>query len=57
MEKGIRKLQKKFDRDPTVGSKVIALSKRHSIHARPDLIIAEYRFHTHSMEKAIRKFQ
>jgi len=40
-----------------VGSKVIALSKRHSSHARLDLIIAEYRFLTHSMEKAIRKFQ
>jgi len=40
-----------------VGSKVISLSNRHSSHARPDLIIAEYRFLTHSMEKAIRKFQ
>jgi hypothetical protein len=55
MEKGIRKLQLKFDRDPTVGSKVMALSNRPSSLGRPDLIITEYRFLIHSMEKGIRK--
>jgi hypothetical protein len=39
MEKGIRKLQYEFDRDPTVGSKVMAISNRYSSLARPDLII------------------
>jgi hypothetical protein len=104
MEKCIRKLQKKFDPDPTVGSKIIAfrtvhlawldqtsssssidssstpwksasgnsskslmaiqrsmeiygLSNRPSSLARPDLIIIEYRFLIHSMEKCIRKLQ
>jgi len=28
MQKSIRKLQKEFDRDPTVASKVMAVSKR-----------------------------
>jgi hypothetical protein len=49
MEKGIRKLHQKFDRDPTVESKVMALSNRYSSLARPDLIITEYRFLIHSM--------
>jgi hypothetical protein len=57
VEKGIRKLQQKFDRDPTVGSKVIALSNRPSSLARPDLIITEYRCLMHSMEKGVRKLQ
>jgi hypothetical protein len=29
MQKGIRKLQKEFDRDPTVGSKVMTISNRY----------------------------
>jgi hypothetical protein len=37
VEKGIRKLQYEFDRDPTVGSKVMAISNRYSSLARPDL--------------------
>jgi len=41
MEKSIRKLQKKIDRDPTVGSKVIALPNRPSSLAGPDHIITE----------------
>jgi hypothetical protein len=49
MEKSIRKLHEKFDRDPTVGSKVMALSNRYSSLARPDLIITKYRFLIHSM--------
>jgi hypothetical protein len=57
MPKHIRKLQLKFDRDPTVGSKVMAFSNRYSSMARPHVIINEYRFHIHHMEKGIRKHQ
>jgi hypothetical protein len=57
MEKGFRKLQEEFDRDPTVGSKVMAISNRYSSMARPDVNITEYRFLIHHMEKSIRKHQ
>jgi len=57
MQEGIRKLQKKFDHDATVGSKVIALSNRLSSLARPDLIMNENRFLIHCMEKGILKLQ
>jgi hypothetical protein len=57
MQKGIRKFQKELDRDPTVGSKVMAISNRYSSLARPDLFITEYRFLIHSMQKGIRKLQ
>jgi hypothetical protein len=57
MQKGIRKLQQEFDRDTTVESKVLALSNRYSSLARPDLVINEYRFVIHSMEKGIPKLQ
>jgi hypothetical protein len=57
MPKDIRKLQLQFDRDTTVGSKVMAISNRFSSLARPDLIITEYPFLIHSMEKGIRKLQ
>jgi hypothetical protein len=57
MEKGIRKLQEVFARDPTVGSKVMAISNRYSSLERPALIITEYRFLIHSMQKGIRKVQ
>jgi len=57
MEKGIRKLQEEFDRDPTVGSKVMAISNRYSSMARREVIITEYRFLIHHMEKSIRKHQ
>jgi len=57
MQKSIPKLQLEFDRDPTVGSKVMAVSKRYSSLARPDLITTEYRFVIHSMEKGIQKLQ
>jgi len=57
MEKGIRKLQQAFDRDPMVGSKVMAISNRYSSMARPGLIITEYRFVIHLMEKGIRKLK
>jgi len=57
MPKDIRKLQLQFDRDPTVGSKVMAFSNRYPILERPDRIINEYRFLIHSMPKDIRKLQ
>jgi hypothetical protein len=57
MQKSIPKLQKEFHRDPTVASKVMAISNRHSSLTRPGLIITEYRFVIHSMEKGIRKHQ
>jgi len=57
MPKDIRKLKLKFDRDPTVGTKVMAISNRYSSVARPDLIITEYRFLIHSMEMGIQKLQ
>jgi hypothetical protein len=46
-----------FERDPTVGSKVMTLSNRPSSLLQPDLIIIEYQFLIHSMEKGIRKLQ
>jgi len=57
MPKDIRKLQLQFDRDPKVGSKVMAISNRYSNLARSDLIITEYRFVIHSMQKGIPKLQ
>jgi hypothetical protein len=57
MEKSIRKLKLKFDRDQMAGSKVIAPSNRPSSLAPPDLIITEYLFLIHSMEEGIRKLQ
>jgi len=35
----------------------MAISNRYSSMARPDVIITEYRFFIHFMEKGIRKFQ
>jgi hypothetical protein len=57
MPKDIRKLQLKFDRDSTVGSKVMAFSNCYSNLAQSDLIITEYRFLIHSMQKGIRKLR
>jgi len=57
MPKDIQKLQLKFDRDPTIGSKVMAISNRYSSLARSDLIITDYRFLIHSMQKGMRKVQ
>ena len=57
MQKAIRKIQKEFDRDPMVGSKVMAISNRYSSLAQPDLKITEYPFLIHSVEKGIRKLQ
>jgi len=55
MEKGLQKLRKKFDRDPTIWSKVMVLMNRYSSLARPDLLLTEYQIHIHYMEKGIRK--
>jgi len=49
--------QVKFDRYPTVVSKVMALTNRYSSLARPDLLLTEYWFHIHYMEKGIRKLR
>jgi len=57
MEKSIQKLQLKIDRDPTVGSQVMALPNCPSSLARADIIITKYGFLIHSMEKGIRKIQ
>jgi hypothetical protein len=38
-----------------VGSKVIAFTNRYSSLAQPDLLLTEYRFHIHYMEKDIQK--
>jgi hypothetical protein len=55
MEKGIRKLQNKFYRDPTVRSKVLALLNCYFSLAGQDVLLNEYRFHMHSIENGIRK--
>jgi hypothetical protein len=55
MEKGLRKLTKNFDRDPTIGSKVMVLMNRYSSLARPDLLLTEYRIHIRYRENSIRK--
>jgi len=55
MEKGLRKLRKNFDCDPTIGSKVMVLMNRYSILARPHLLLTEYRIHIRYMKKGIRK--
>jgi len=55
MEKGLRKLMKNFDRDPTIGSKVMVLMNRYSSLARPDLLLTEYRIHIRYMENGIQK--
>jgi hypothetical protein len=54
MEKGLRKLTKNFDRNPTIGSKVMVLMNRYTSLARPDLL-TEYRIHIRYMENGIRK--
>ena len=57
MPKDIQKLQLQFDHDPTVGSKVMAISNRYSSLERPDLIIIEYPFLILSVGKGILKLQ
>jgi hypothetical protein len=57
MQKGIQKLKLDFDRDRTVASKVMAISNRLSSLARPDLVITEYGFLIHSMQKGIQKLK
>ena len=44
-----------LDRDLMVESKLIAFTNRSSSLARPDVLLTEYRFHIHYMEKGIRK--
>ena len=44
-------------RDPTVRSKLMALSNRYSSLALPDLHLTEYVFDIHSMDNGIRKLK
>jgi hypothetical protein len=55
IKKGLGKLLYNFYRDPTVRSKVIALTNRYSSLVGPNLLLNEYRLHIHYKEKCIRK--
>jgi hypothetical protein len=55
MKTCVRKLFYNFEGDPTVGSKVRALSNRYSGLERRDLRLTEYRFHIYSKENSVRK--
>jgi hypothetical protein len=53
LEKCLRKLRQNFDRDLTIGLKVMSRLTYYSCLARPDLLINEYWFHIHYMEKGL----
>jgi len=55
MEKGLPKTPVKFWSRSNGGSKVMARSNRYSCLARPDLVLTEYGFHIHYIEKGIHK--
>jgi hypothetical protein len=55
MKTCVRKLFHNFEGDPTVGSKVRALSNRYSGLERRDFRLTEYRFHIYSKENSVRK--
>jgi len=55
MKTCVRKLFYNFEGDPTVGSKVRALSNRYSGLERRDLRLTELRFHIYSKENSVRK--
>jgi flagellar biosynthesis protein FlhB len=55
MKTCVRKLFHNFEGDPTVGSKVRALSNRYSGLERRDVRLTEYRFHIYSKENSVRK--
>jgi hypothetical protein len=55
MKTCVRKLFYNFEGDPTVGSKVRALSNRYSSLERRDLRLNKYRFHIYSKENSVRK--
>jgi hypothetical protein len=55
MKTCFRKLFYYFEGDPTVGSKVRALSNRYSGLERRDLRLTEYRFHIYSMKTCVLK--
>jgi len=55
MKTCVRKLFYNFEDDTTVGSKVMALSKRYSGLERRDLPLTEYRFHIYSKENNVLK--
>jgi len=54
-ENGVRKLLEGFEGDPTVGSKVMALSILYPHLERRDLHLTEWRFHIYSKENGVRK--
>jgi hypothetical protein len=55
MKTCVRKLFHNFEGDPTVRSKVRALSNRYSGLERRDLRLTELRFHIYSNENSVRK--
>jgi hypothetical protein len=55
MKTCVRKFFYNFEGDPTVGSKVRALSNRYSSLERRDLRLTEYRFHIYSKGNSVRK--
>jgi hypothetical protein len=55
MKTCVRKLFYNFEGDPTVGSKVRALSNWYYCVERRDLPLTEYRFHIYSKENSVRK--
>jgi len=55
MKTCFRKLFYYFEGDPTVGSKVRALSNRYSSLERRDLHLTEYRFHIYSKKNSVLK--
>ena len=55
MKTCVQKLFHNFDGDPTVGSKVRALSNRYSSLERRDLRLTKYRFHIYFKENSVRK--
>jgi hypothetical protein len=55
MEKGLPKTPVKFWSRSNGGLKVMARSNRFSCLARPDIVLPEYRFQIHYMEKGIQK--
>jgi hypothetical protein len=53
-ENDIRKLLQRFEGDPTVGSKVMALSNPYADLERRNLHLSEWRFHFYSKKNGIR---
>jgi len=54
MKTCVRKLFYNFEGDPTIGSKVRALSNRYSFQERRDLRLTKWCFHIYSKENSVR---